>query len=65
MEDDVRCVAAPVLNHEGKTVAAISLSGPRTRMSDQYLYEEMVPLVTDTAKQVSHLMGWDDHWLKQ
>lgn len=64
MEDDVRCVAAPILNHEGKTVAAISLSGPRTRMSDEYLFEEMVPLLTDTAKQVSHLMGWDDHWLK-
>ncbi len=61
MEEDVRCVAAPVINHEGKTVAAISLSGPRTRMSDQYLYEELVPLIINTAKQVSHLMGWDDH----
>jgi len=60
MEEDVRCVAAPVSNHEGKTVAAISLSGPRTRMSDQYLHESLVPLVIDTARQISHLMGWDD-----
>lgn len=60
MEEDVRCVAAPILNHEGKTVAAISLSGPRTRMTDQYIHEELIPLVMDTAKQISHLMGGDN-----
>lgn len=60
MEEDVRCVAAPIIDHEGKTIAAISLSGPSTRMSDQYLRNELVPLVIDTAKQISHLVGWDD-----
>lgn len=59
MEEDVRCVAAPIQNHEGKTVAAISLSGPRTRMTDELIKKELVPMVKDTARQISSLLGWD------
>src|SRR5665648_663039 len=38
-ELEIRCVGAPVFNHRGDIVAAISLSGPATRMSTQRLTE--------------------------
>ncbi|HHX77536.1 MAG TPA: IclR family transcriptional regulator [Firmicutes bacterium] len=59
LEDDVRCVAAPIIDHEGKTIAAISLSGPYSRMPDKYLLEELVPLVKDTAGDISSHLGWN------
>ncbi len=60
LEDEVRCVAAPVFDHEGKAVAAISLSGPRARLTDKRLQEELIPLLRDTARQVSLHMGWNE-----
>ncbi len=65
MEEDVRCVAAPLKNHEGRTVAAISLSGPRTRMSNEYILEELVPLVKETAGKISHLLGFDERKMRR
>ena len=57
-EDEVRCVAAPIFDMEGKAVAAISISGPALRMDP---IEENYPLIDrakETALRISQEMGY-------
>lgn len=58
MEDGVRCVAAPVRNSLGRVVAAISVSGPSTRLSDEYLEAKLIPMVKGAAVQLSTRLGY-------
>lgn len=58
LEDDVRCVAVPIKNHEGKAVAAISVSGPRSRMTETFLENELIPTVVNTTRQISERLGY-------
>ncbi len=55
---DVRCVAAPIRNHEGKVIAAISVSGPHTRITNYYLNNELVDIVLNVAGQMSRRLGY-------
>lgn len=57
-DEGVRCVAAPIHNHEGKVVAAISLSGPHTRITNYYLNNELVDIVLETAREMSKRLGY-------
>ena len=54
---DVNCVAAPVFNQNGETVAAISISVPFTRMS-LGKQEELAELVRESAKNLSRRLGY-------
>lgn len=56
-EPGVRCVAAPVRDGEGKIAAAVSISGASVNMSDGSL-REFVPLVCQTACDISRELGW-------
>ncbi|WP_088561295.1 IclR family transcriptional regulator [Arboricoccus pini] len=56
-EPEIRCVAAPVRDASGRIVAAISLSSLNRYMTDERM-DELTPLVVDTAKNVSHDLGW-------
>ena len=58
-EEHVRCVAAPVFNHEGRVLASLSVSGPSTRINDQYL-TELKEIVKDVAHKISVKMGFQD-----
>jgi len=60
-DEHVRCVAAPIYNHEGKIIAAISLSGPNTRITNYYLNNELVDIVINVAKKMSKQMGYKKH----
>lgn len=51
------CVAAPVRNHAGEIVAAMSVSGPVARMTEQRLIE-VAPVVRQAAAALSKQMGW-------
>ena len=57
IEIGLRCVAAPIKNHQGTTIAAISLSGPANRVSD-----EMLALlsrdVVNAARKISAKLGY-------
>lgn len=62
-EVGVRCIAAPVRDHSCKVIAAISISGPTTRITD-----ERLPLlsrsVIDVAYEISQDMGFRQEMLE-
>ncbi len=59
LEAGYSAVAAPVCNHEGQTIAAISVGGPSLRLTRDKL-ARISGLVVDAAAQVSGRLGWTD-----
>lgn len=53
----VRCVAAPVYGLGGRTVAAISVAGPASRLTHERI-QEIIPLLKTIASNVSRRMGY-------
>ncbi len=51
-----RCVAAPVINHLGKPIAAISISVPHQRLPDTEI-SEFGERVKTAAQEISHRLG--------
>ena len=54
----IRCVAAPVLDSQGRPCAALSLSGPTQRMSEQIAQGEIIRGVVRAARRLSERMGY-------
>jgi DNA-binding IclR family transcriptional regulator len=54
-EDGIRCVAAPVFDHTGAVVAAVSASGPAEDVR-QHL-SELTPLILAATRAISARMG--------
>lgn len=54
--DGVRCVACPVRNHEGKVIAAVSVSGPSFRLTDDRI-ENVKAAVQRMAAGISSALG--------
>jgi len=54
----VRCLAAPLRNHEKVVVGAISVSAPANRMSEELCLEQLGPVVRDAVLEVSRRMGY-------
>lgn len=52
-----RCVSAPILNAEGHSIAAISISGPVTRVSPSHV-AALADAVTSAAHAISVAMGF-------
>ena len=57
-EEGVRCVAAPIKNHEGKVVAAISISGPAVRITTKAIENTLKAVLMQTANQISEALGY-------
>lgn len=55
------CAAAPVFDSACELVAAISVSGPAFRLSQERLLDEIVPLVVDAAARLSRELGFGAH----
>jgi DNA-binding IclR family transcriptional regulator len=55
-ECEIRCVGAPVFDHRGDVVAAISISGPATRMPLERL-EGLASVVRNAAAEISRRLG--------
>jgi DNA-binding IclR family transcriptional regulator len=55
-EDGVRCVGAPILDHLGAVVAALSVSGPTMRVTEDRV-PELGEQVLSTAKEISRRIG--------
>ncbi len=60
MEEHVRCIAAPIFNHEGKAMASISVSGPSNRITTYYMKNELMDMVQEVASRISTKMGYQE-----
>ncbi|TFG64094.1 MAG: IclR family transcriptional regulator [Spirochaetales bacterium] len=56
-EEWVRCVAAPVRNHEGRVFASISVSGPVQRMPAER-DREVIRLLLEETREISRKLGF-------
>jgi DNA-binding IclR family transcriptional regulator len=52
-----RCVSAPILDSDGKPIAAVSVSGPVTRVSPNQV-NALAGAVTSAARAISAAMGF-------
>lgn len=63
-EKGVCCVAAPVYNHTGEVVAAISAAAPRPRMPRELVGSEVAAAVVSAARAISIDLGAvEDEWI--
>jgi len=58
-EAGASCIAAPVRNAQGETVAALGISGPSVRMDAQRI-QELVPRVVRLAQYAADQLGFRD-----
>lgn len=56
-EEGVRCIGAPIHNHEAQVVASISVSGPTQRMTAQRV-EQIGGLLMDRTAEISRRLGF-------
>lgn len=54
----VRCVAAPIRDYTRRIVGAISVSGPTMRLEDSRIEKEIIPLVLESAEELSARLGF-------
>jgi DNA-binding IclR family transcriptional regulator len=57
-EKGIRCVAAPIYNETGKTVAAISITAPAFRVTKKNIQETLKKEVMETASKISERLGY-------
>jgi IclR family transcriptional regulator, KDG regulon repressor len=55
-EYGITCIAAPVFDHLGNVVAAVSISGPTTRMTKDRL-TQLGPVMIQTSQKLSARLG--------
>lgn len=61
---EIHCVAAPVRDHSGSVVAAISIGVPNDRLSVTWM-QELTSLLLTQVRDLSRTMGWNgqiDHY---
>lgn len=51
------CVSAPIYNHHGDVVAAISISGPASRVSRDLMKNELAPKLKEATQAISQFLG--------
>lgn len=56
-EYGTRCLAVPIRDHTGKICAAIGVSGPSVRMTDELIFSKLTCFI-ETAEQISFRLGW-------
>ena len=56
-EKGVTCIAAPIFNHTGDVVAAISVAGPTERMPRELVGSDIVAAVVAAARSISIDLG--------
>ena len=52
----VHCIAAPVVGRGGEVMAAVSISGPRERLTIEKM-NELAPLLREATQGISHELG--------
>jgi len=57
-EKDVRCIATPIRNYQGKVIAAVSISGPAFRI-DVEKQDNIKEALIEMSKKISKRLGWN------
>lgn len=57
LDPDVRCIAVPVYDFSGRCVAAMGISGPVWRMTDEVV-EQMTQTLQQLAEELSRQLGY-------
>ena len=57
-EEGLCCAAAPVFDATGEVVAALSVSGPKSRLNRERVLSETVPFVMAAAERLSRELGY-------
>jgi len=57
-EKDVRCIATPIRNYQGKVIAAVSISGPAFRI-DVDKQNNIKEALIEMSKKISKRLGWN------
>ena len=57
LEDGIRAIAAPILNHKDEVIAALSIPGPTNRITLDRI-PDLVDSLVKAATTISHRMGW-------
>ncbi len=60
LEDGYVAVSAPIRNHDGEVVAAVSIGGPITRLNTERL-PECINLVQQAGQRISERLGFREH----
>lgn len=55
--DGLRCVAAPVFDHNGKVIFALSISGPLFKMTDEVI-DEYRDMLLNATSSISERLGY-------
>jgi DNA-binding IclR family transcriptional regulator len=58
LEIGVRCIAVPIKDYLGVPVAALSVSGPTSRMSDERIISEILPILQKFSREISKRLGY-------
>jgi IclR family acetate operon transcriptional repressor len=58
LEIGLNAIAAPIRDHTGRVIAALSTAGPAYRLSKERIKEVLAPLVLDYVKQISLELGY-------
>jgi IclR family pca regulon transcriptional regulator len=56
LEEGLISVAAPIVNKQGRMVAALNISGQANRTGAKVMQETMLPALIDAARRVSQLL---------
>ncbi|MEJ7800914.1 MAG: IclR family transcriptional regulator [Ilumatobacter sp.] len=56
-EEGIRCVGAPVFDHQGEMIGGVSVAGPDTRVTPAAA-DEIAPIVVDVAVRLSRRLGY-------
>jgi len=63
-EKDVRCIAAPIRNFQGKIIAAVSISGPAFRI-DVNTRNNQKEVLLEISKKISKRLGYKEKTRKE
>lgn len=57
LEEGLISIAVPLRGRDGRTIAALNVSGQANRTDTQAMQQEVLPLLQDAARQVSQLLA--------
>jgi DNA-binding IclR family transcriptional regulator len=63
-EKNVRCIAAPIRNHQGRVIAALSISSPTFRL-DKNVQNNLKEALIETSEKISKRLGYNSRLLKK